>query len=1482
MILPDLLKNAPSLAALSGQPASGETHPVWLHYLATPLIAHGRWALQSPVNLLNAHPFSDASGLRSIVLNGQFSTRVETEVHDFLERVCGHTFRSGNSSEYLALLWGHYAKLLQEEKERYQAIDTQVDAALQDYNIGSQTIDHRVYREIKDKSPSDLDEQAFLEAARRMVRDGGQIAAAGISLQSPRRLYVAVHNRPALVVQRADGNDFMVVSDINAAVGLFPQRLIHKKAVALREAHHEYRKASRELEESGADKAALESCEEKYRDTESAILKAFEIVVYPLEGEEIFARIEAGFEKGRFRRNARITDFQGNRRPGVKPFRTVLNPLRTRKDLFRSFYESHLHEIPERLGVILRNYARDEQGPPHFELRHRLLHRRFGQRLTSLKRILLVGMGSAHNTGLMARDFLQSRLPDQEILVLRPIEIENVPAAIVPEQDLVVLLSWSSTTADMVQFAKDLEAHHVVMLGITEKSFADMALVARKSAGVIQVLSGEEVTVAAIKSTLCMLMCVELFGLWLMSQLGKTEEAVASLDKLRRMPEMLAEILEHPSVEEFSKELASRSAKSTVCLVFDALESTAAGHEIAGKLQDNSWYALGKCLDYRDLWIHEGPKDMNRELVLVNATHQGRLREALNVMKRLYMGGVPFAAVGYEHPEEDEVRYFSNDLCLNLPKLDDDLQPFADLMFYYRFAYQYGLAHGRTAEDAPRNRSKSVTVTRSRPKRIPSPSEELRRLEDLVPKTEPGTQLEPLSRETLWEREACFEVEKRYYREMRRLADLVSRKELSGTIFQSPSQSLTKLNKAIFEDLPEEGGEVVFVSLDRSAHAAAKNLVSRWGRFLRYFLRVAPGGESLSHFKEDTILIFIATRPPEESVLAKLREQIFVPCLWFGPEIPQEFARFFHASLGCFTMPPAEGLTENDLLYAGLSCLIVSSWRDKRPEKARIVEEHFAQCGRAVQAILNDGALRRAALDAMAENRDYPSAYFSVPPGGTGLAWVVRFDELGCLALEQHCYGETAYGPLVTVDPRVDKKFVALQPVSEMVARYGEERVSEWERRYLGDLGIDAFLEQPTADLSCRIEKPFFAEGRWYLPALRPDYDVAEDTLIIIDAAVHRRFDRALDELATYGVRYARMLIVSQRAFFQEQQKSLACQPMDRLLLLPTLEGYTDEAVPIPEILLPFAMNLLAVQLCAAAAKARDLPFEPVSRDAVFLRCFGPLGDLINRDRLDLDYFHSRLIEPLRHLTPVMHSLEGTGRYSVLEIRDEDRLHRLADEGLLYNPDATVEHFRAQQSLAPPFFLVRPNRETFDARILECRVPNLPGRRLEHVARSPRRYLGRALPSHTGYSRRRSPGIPAPAPLCRSLVGGRRPPLPCFPSVFRVGSRPIHGGTATYQLLGPGSGNQRRNTPGSTIPGNRRPFQRRHDRPGTRVGRPPLHPGQTLTALPQIQPRYRGPAPGARADPPRRPRPTKTRQPRCKPSPPPWRPPGRNSKARKT
>ncbi len=1184
----------PSLAMLeeTGEqgvelPADGRTDPFTLRALACPVLSQGRWALQSPVTLKNAHPFYDHLRHRVIVLNGQFSGDLEENLRRFLENVAGYDLRSRNSSEYFALLWGYYYDVFRGEQGRYEAVRAQIDRHLEAFGIGSRSIDYEIYQRLHGKSPAELDAAAFVEAARCMARDGGQIAVSGMGLLSPRTLYVASHNRPVFIVHRAGTQDFMVVSDVNAAMGLFPQEIIHEKALELYRIQKIHQREIADLRAQGVRREKIVGTKKRQEQEEGRILETFAVKVYPLEGEEAFARIQTSPTSSGPVRMVTITDFQGRPLPSVEPFQTRLNPLQTGKDLHRSFYETHLLETPERFEQILQLRVSEEDETPRFELRESLLRRRFGRHLASLGRIVLMGMGSAHHAGIMARRTLQLALPEIEVVSLRPVEVEDLKRSIIPEKDLVLLLSWSGTTADMVRTANELTSMKAACIGVTEKAFSDVGLITSRSVGVIPVLSGEEVTVPGLKSILCMMFNVSLFAVWLSSRARPGTNTGRLMEGLQGLPDVLSDVLHDEAIASFCHDLATKSARSRCAMVIDALYSTGAGREAAFKLEETSWNAISRSLDYREAAEGLPGHDPSRDLVLLNATNQERISEALDIMRMLTAKDMPFAVVGFSGRHQAEMEQAAGSGFIALPKIEDELQPFVDLAFYYQFAFQYGLAHGRTSEDFPRNRAKSVTAGRSSGRTGLTPAAEILEMETTG--THPvvcNADLPPLSEESLWEQAASTPSERTYYAGMRKLAAALLEEGGPETLLHASRSRPFRLAKTLFEQAPDEG-ELLLVPMDRAAHSTARTLGIHWGRLLGCGVRVATPEDILAHPPQDVPVFHLATRRPNPSSLSALVQETFSPCFYCGPELPEKAASMFDTRLGHCVLPDELQPCAEEALYAGLFLLFADAWKRVNLARGATALQQLRQCAPAVHAVLNSTSLRESISEAVLDNRDYTTAFFIGQPGGTGTAWVRRFDEISCLAMESYLFGESVHGPLVTVDSRVDVKYVRIEARSKMISTHGEDRLSAWESQCLKGQTVDDFLANPPRNVPFYPRSPFYAEGSWYFPVLRPGYNPENDNLILLDATSDRFIGQILDEMATYGCRYARVILISQQAIeARPDRRTLHRYPIGHALSLPSLWSGGRER-PISDLALPLVLNLVSMAMASETKPGR-------------------------------------------------------------------------------------------------------------------------------------------------------------------------------------------------------------------------------------------------------------------------------------------------------
>ncbi len=1155
----------------------GQTDPHLLRFLATPIIAHGRWAMQSAVTVENAHPFPDARLQRAMALNGQFDSRVEARLRTFLESVAGYRLRSKNSSEYAPLLWGHFYDQLKFEQQRSEVVRLQVENDMTDIALGSQAIDYQVFHRVQGRTPAELDRMAFVAAARQSVKDGGQIAAVGLSQVSPRHLFIASHNRPVFVVRRLENDDFMVVSDINAALGLFPQTLIEATVNALDALEQRRRATTAQLTREGADADALRASRSAFADAREQLLTPFGVEVHPLDGEEILALIETAMEGGRVCRAVTISDFDGNPLPDLEAFETCLDPVTVRKDVDTSFHETHLREVPERFRYILNVYGPETPaGGPTVDLRTRTLRRRFGRRLEGLRRLVLVGTGSTFHMAEIVRPFLMQLMPHTAIDVRHPGEIEDPTRHFLPQQDLVLMASWSSTTAEMVQLAQQLAAERILMIGITEKRFADMALAAEKSAGVMPLYSGEEVTIASIKSTLCMLLCLDLLGGWIAAQKGRVAQLEPAFSYLARLPDRVATINTHADALDFSRQTAAAMTDAAAIVVVTDPEAAGIGREVSLKLEEASWYSVGQHYSYGDILEGDPGRWSPGRFVLVHATRRSHVATALAVIEKLAGAGIALAVVTSANRHQKRIETLSQGRCLVLPRNDNHSQVYVDIAFYYRLALDLGAACGHGRGEAPRNRTKSPTVTRSRPKEHRSPAAELKRLAAEDSAAEAGPEdFQETTRESAWERVLASSAARRSFTEARRLAGTLYRGDSPAGLNPPDGGAVGELGRLLFDRRSEING-VVMVSLDPSARAVVRDVVAFWRRLMSLPMRELPAGEWPADLPDDMLGMVVATEPLTDFEGWKQPFAAGAKVVWLGTAFPAELQAII-ASGGCFVLPRVDRRDAAGQLYTYLHQLFLHAWRDYQPKKASVVQRHASGAAAAIRRVLNDEPLLAGLQRVAAANRRYQTGFFISPFAVSGRTWEMHFDRTGGLTLVHHPPGHTGHGPIVTIDGVVDQKYVAMERREDMITRYGEPEVARWEVEFLAGDTVDSFLAHPPDGPLPRPRAPFYSVNRWYLPVLQPGYDARRDNLIVLDMTAARSLPFMLDELSLVGSRAPRLVIITQEARIKEVgAKTLFSFPISDLLILPSRQG-----MPIADLHLPLVLNAVGAALAA-------------------------------------------------------------------------------------------------------------------------------------------------------------------------------------------------------------------------------------------------------------------------------------------------------------
>jgi glucosamine 6-phosphate synthetase-like amidotransferase/phosphosugar isomerase protein len=1158
--------------ARGGCPVPGHTDPVLLRYLATPVIAHGRWAMQSAVTVGNAHPFADAERRRAVALNGQFDSRVEARLRTFLETAAGCRLRSENSAEYVSMLWGHFYHRLRSEKRRSDLVRKQVEQDMADISVCGPSIDFGVYHRVRDRSPEDLDRMAFVAATRQIIQNGGQIAVVGISLESPRRLYVATHNRPVFVVRRLENEDFMVVSDVNAALGLFPQVLIDRTVMALEDLKKRQTPALPAREGTEGPPVARGSSHGAMEMERERLLEPFAVEVHPLDGEEILAVVETRLQGGAVRRCLTISDLDGNPLPDVDAFETRLDPVTIRKDVDRSFHESHLMEVPERFRYILGRYRHGPDGEgPGIELNTRALRRRFGPRLEGLRRLALVGTGSAFHMAAVGGARTTRWLPKMGVEVLRPGDIADVKRHFQPHQDLVILLSWSSTTAEMVQLARRLLENDVLTIAVTEKRFADMALAAARSAGVLPVFSGEEITVAGIKSTLCMLLCLDLLVTWLGGQKGWEGAVEPALHRLGGLPNRLEGLIDDPEVVAFCRQTAAAAAGADAFVVIGPANARGTGLEMALKLEEASWYAVSRWYAFEDVLQSDPASWSPRRFAFVLATQRTRIEAAAAVMERLEAAGIDFAVVSCPNRQQDRIDRLCPARCLVLPLAEEDLQPYLDLAVVYRLALDVGLACGHGPGTGPRNRAKSTTVTRSRSRDTLSPAGELKRLAATTPEAVRSTLDTGDSRVFRWEDGVVSGEARTVFGDLRRLADGLCRKDSPEVLGLREPADASELGRLLFDARTQVDG-VVMAPLDTGALYVVQDASAVWGRMTGLPIRILPPGDGPKHYHGDSLTLLVATAPapPTANAIPASKE---APVAWIGPEPP---SRLSGKTLGTVVIPSSGGGQCPPVRsYVGLLALLAHAWLHHDREKATIFRDSLAGAAEALYSVLDDERLLAELRRTAASNGRYRTALFVSPSACIGRAWEACFDAVAPLMVVHHPPGHSGHGPIVTIDGRVDEKYVALERRSDMMDRFGTTMVERWEAGYLAGATTDEFLSGPPPVPPSRPGGPFPAGGRWYIPELVPTYDTRQDNLVILDMTGERDLPVMLDELSLLGSRFPRLVILTQEERLREAgEKAFFSAPVGDMLILPS-----PRRAPVADLHLPVVLEAVGAAL---------------------------------------------------------------------------------------------------------------------------------------------------------------------------------------------------------------------------------------------------------------------------------------------------------------
>lgn len=511
----------------------------------------------------------------------------------------------------------------------------------------------------------------------------------------------------------------------------------------------------------------------------------FHVTVYQMKGAERFAKITRRLNaEGQQVVEIRFSKLNGEPldQP-MQPRDVVVNPALGDRGTYASYMELHIDEIPlillqQVLGYLqgdtvtldavfpegtvpeirqgsdrLHTRLAGETPPARPGVNSAVLRAHFGpgagledvattNRLPGLKRVILVGVGSSWRDAMIAKRVFEELLPGVEILVYDPVQIQNGGVVLDPHGDLIVGMSWSGETDSMLKLFHRLDEDGFMAIVVTGKPESTLGGIGERAGGTVDVLSGDETTVATTKgfesvlNVLCML-AVHLSQLQGDPSLEPVRREYAG--DFRRVARLVYDVLAEREVprgqrvldledpDSVVNRLGRQYAKRQKFLVIGSRnvpigdEGELKGEEIASivglsaDIEDASWQAT--------VVPNHDPRFPEEEKVIVvfDMTDPDRLGAFMSPIRELAAAGAGFIVLTYQsadHPHYEELEALAAQHpdrihLVVVPKVRPTLQPLINALFYFRFGAAIAKGRGMTAEEIEnsRNLAKSVTVS---------------------------------------------------------------------------------------------------------------------------------------------------------------------------------------------------------------------------------------------------------------------------------------------------------------------------------------------------------------------------------------------------------------------------------------------------------------------------------------------------------------------------------------------------------------------------------------------------------------------------------------------------------------------------------------------------------------------------------------------------------------------------------------------------
>ena len=377
-----------------------------------------------------------------------------------------------------------------------------------------------------------------------------------------------------------------------------------------------------------------------------------------------------------------------------EPQEVPYDPVSAAKGNYKHFMQKEIGEQPEAILDTIRGRANFAEA--RVDLEGVEISR---SRLQSIKRAVLVGMGTSLHAAMIGRHYLEQ-------IAGIPAEVDNASEwryrkPVVGSDTLVVSVSQSGETVDTLAAMELAGARGCLQVTICNGISSQAT---RMADGVVYTRCGLEIGVASTKTYLAAISALYLLACYLGQEreIIDSERMAGYLEPLAHLPTLAGEVLSRGSEQE---QLAQEFAGFDNFLFLGRGIHYPVVMEGALKLKEVSYiHAEG----YPAGEMKHGPIALiDREMPTVAVVPKGRLRaKILNNIEQLKAREGMVIAIGVEGDEELQEKA---DRTFFVPETSELLLPVLTSIPMQLFAYNVAVRRGCDV-DQPRNLAKTVTV----------------------------------------------------------------------------------------------------------------------------------------------------------------------------------------------------------------------------------------------------------------------------------------------------------------------------------------------------------------------------------------------------------------------------------------------------------------------------------------------------------------------------------------------------------------------------------------------------------------------------------------------------------------------------------------------------------------------------------------------------------------------------------------------------